>query len=174
ARVVALAPPIDMPRCSVLMARRSNRLYNRYFAGLLVAQALKRRLYFPDLPRVAFPPRATLRVFDELYTAPRNGFAGADDYYRRASSAPLVPAIRVPTLILTARAAPFIPVEPFEELRLPPAVELEIVERGGHLGFLGRGGAGGRRWAERRVVEWLLAGLADKSAVGGDRLPSGG
>ena len=28
----------------------------------------------------------TIRLFDDLYTAPRRGFADATDYYRRASS----------------------------------------------------------------------------------------
>lgn len=156
-RVAALGPPVDLRRCSALMEQRRNRFYNRYFAGLLVANALKRRHYFPELPRVQFPRKTTLRVFDELYTAPLNGFADADDYYTRASSAPLIPRIRVPTLILTARDDPFIAVEPLEELLLPPQVELRVVKHGGHLGFVGRDGAGGMRWAERRVVEWLLS-----------------
>lgn len=156
ARVAALGPPVDMRRCAVLMAQRRNRFYNRYFARILIDHALKRQRYFPELPRVRFPAHATLRIFDELYTAPRNGFTGADDYYTRASSAPLVPGIRVPTLILAARDDPFIAVEPLEELGRPPGVELRIVDRGGHLGFVGRDGTGGMRWAEQRVVEWLL------------------
>jgi predicted alpha/beta-fold hydrolase len=156
-RVAVLGPPADMRRCSQLMEQRRNRFYNRYFAGILVANALKRRHYFPDLPRVVFPRRTTLRVFDELYTAPLGGFADADDYYTRSSSAPLIPGIRVPTLILAARDDPFIAVEPLEELKLPPNVELRVLEHGGHLGFVGKDGAGGLRWAERRVVEWLLS-----------------
>ena len=98
----------------------------------------------------------TLRLFDELYTAPRNGFADALDYYRRSSAAPLVPRIRVPTLILTARDDPFIAVEPFEGLRAPAHVRVQIAPYGGHVGFLGRDGAGGIRWADRRVVGWLV------------------
>lgn len=155
-RVVALGPPADLRRCSALMEQPRNRLYNRYFAGALVANALKRRHYFSELPRIAFPRQTTLLVFDDLYTAPLGGFAGADDYYIRASSAPLISGIRVPTLILTARDDPFIAVEPLEELKLPPTVQLRVVDRGGHLGFLGSDGAGGLRWAERRIVEWLL------------------
>jgi predicted alpha/beta-fold hydrolase len=157
-RVLALGPPIDMPRCSVLMARRGNRFYNRYFARILVSQAIQRQRLFPDTPSVQFPRRATLRVFDELYTAPRNGFAGADDYYRRVSSFPLIASIHLPVLILTARDDPFIAVEPFEELRLPACVELHIIPRGGHLGFVGRDHLGGMRWAEAKVVDWLVCG----------------
>jgi predicted alpha/beta-fold hydrolase len=63
--------------------------------------------------------------------------------------------IQVPAFILTARDDPFIAVEPFETFSPAPATEVHIIERGGHLGFLGRDGAGGFRWAERRLVEWI-------------------
>ena len=98
----------------------------------------------------------TMRLFDELYTAPRNSFADALDYYHRASCAALIPNIQVPTLILTARDDPFIAVEPFERLKVPPHILIRIVPHGGHIGFLGWDGAGGIYWAERRMVEWAL------------------
>jgi predicted alpha/beta-fold hydrolase len=156
AKVVALGPPIDMARCAVLMARPGNRFYNRYFAGHLVREAMTRQKLFPDLAPVRFPQKTTLRIFDELYTAPRNSFAGADDYYRRASALPLVGSIPVPTLVVTARDDPFIAAEPFEELRPPAHVEVRLLDHGGHLGFVGRDGSGGWRWVERRVADWLL------------------
>jgi predicted alpha/beta-fold hydrolase len=30
------------------------------------------------------------------------------------------------------------------------------MEQGGHLGFLGRDPSGSIRWAEERIVEWLV------------------
>jgi predicted alpha/beta-fold hydrolase len=157
ARVAALGPPIDLARCSVLLARPQNRIYEVQFVRELSADARWRQRYFPDLPPLRFPQRLTMRLFDELYTAPRGGFADAQDYYSRASSFPLIGRITVRTLILTARDDPFIAVAPFEELAPPPGVEVQILPRGGHLGFLGWDGAGGIRWAERRAVDWLLA-----------------
>ena len=71
------------------------------------------------------------------------------------SKSPFIPRISVPALILTARDDPFIAVEPFEELRLPSHVVLRILPHGGHIGFLGWDGAGGIRWAERRLVDWV-------------------
>src|SRR5206468_4012233 len=100
--------------------------------------------------------RLTLRQFDDLYTAPLWSFQDAQDYYRQASSLPLVPRVQVPTLVLTARDDPFIAVEPFEGLPAAPRLEVHIAEYGGHLGFLGWDGTGGIRWAERRLVEWVL------------------
>lgn len=159
ARVAVLNPPIDLTRCAVLISLPRNRMYDRRFVSELVRLAERRQACFPDQPRVMFPRGLTLVGFDDCYTAPRNGFVDAADYYRRMSSYPLVPRIELPTLILTARDDPFIAVEPFEELKLPPAVTLHIAPHGGHVGYVGPDGAGGVRWAERRVVEWLLQGL---------------
>ncbi len=158
ARVAAVGPPIDLKRCSDLLAQRRNRFYEKFFLRDLVAAARKRQRLFPDLPPLHLPRPFTLRGFDDLYTAPRSGFADALDYYRRASALPLIHRIRVPALILTARDDPFIAVAPFEELSPPPGVTLCVLPRGGHLGFLGHDGAGGIRWAERRVLEWVLGG----------------
>jgi len=156
AAVAAVGPPIDLHRCLDLLRQPRNRFYETHFLRNLVALAHRRRRYFREPAPLRFPRGLTLQDFDELYTAPRAGFAGALDYYRRASALPLIPRIAVPTLILTARDDPFIAVEPFESLRGLSAVEVRIVERGGHLGFLGWDGAGGIYWAERRVVEWVL------------------
>ena len=158
-RVAALNPPIDLERCSRLLELPHNRIYEKRFLRELLADALGRRLHFPDLPEVPFPRRMNLRQFDDLYTAPRNGFAGAADYYARASSYPLIPRIPIPALILTARDDPFIAVEPFDELRVPPHVQVHIAPRGGHVGFVGWDRAGGVRWAERTLADWLCAGI---------------
>ncbi|HEV3238742.1 MAG TPA: alpha/beta fold hydrolase [Gemmataceae bacterium] len=154
-RVTALAPPIDLTSCAAMLARPQCRLYERHFLKDLIAEAVARQQVFPDLPPLRFPRTMTIRLFDELYTAPRRGFADASDYYRRSSSMPLLERIQVPTLILAARDDPFIAVEPFEALSLPASVRVRIQNHGGHLGFLGRDGAGGYRWAEQRIVDWI-------------------
>ena len=155
-RVGVISPPIDLERCSVMLAHRRNRIYEGHFVGELMADAQRRQRFFPDLPPLRFPRRVTVRLFDDLYTAPRAGFSDSAEYYHRASSAPLIGRIALPTLILTARDDPFIAVEPFEELTPPPNVTLRILPHGGHVGFLGCDGSGGFRWAERRLVEWLM------------------
>ena len=68
---------------------------------------------------------------------------------------PLIPHIQVPTLIVTGRDDPFIPVESFESIAAPSHVTVRMVPRGGHLGFLGWDSAGGVHWAERRLAEWI-------------------
>src|SRR5262249_5880604 len=100
-RVGAPAPPVDPERCAGMNARPQNRLYDTYFVRELIQEAHLRQHHFPDLPPLRFPRRMTIRLFDDLYTAPRCGFADALDYYRRVSSFRLVPRIQLPTFILT-------------------------------------------------------------------------
>jgi predicted alpha/beta-fold hydrolase len=45
-------------------------------------------------------------------------------------------AMQIPATILTARDDPVIPVGSFEQLELPPNVELDIAPYGGHCGFI--------------------------------------
>jgi predicted alpha/beta-fold hydrolase len=158
ARVAAIGPPIDLARCVDLIGEPRNRFYEVHFLRDLIALGRQRRRYFPELPLVRFTPTLTLRAFDEQYTAPLAGFRDAADYYRRASSLPLVPRIALPTLILTSRDDPFIAVEPFETLAALANVAVRISPRGGHLGFIGWDGRGGIRWVDRQLVEWLHGG----------------
>jgi uncharacterized protein len=151
--VATIAPPIDLVRCSELLARYP--FYDAFYVHHLTSQVTQHQQYLPDVPKVVFPRRMNLKQFDDLYTAPRWGYADALDYYRRASALPWIPAICVPTFILTARDDPFVAVEPFETLPALTAVELHISAHGGHLGFLGRDGIGGFRWAEAQLVNWL-------------------
>jgi uncharacterized protein len=155
-RMVAVAPPIDLVRCSALISLPKNRIYDRFFANQLVRLAKIRQQHYPNPPLPDFPRRLTIRQFDDLFTAPRCGFVDAMDYYRKASSYPFISRIRMPALIVTARDDPFVAVSAFDELQPPANVQLEIHDRGGHLGFLGYDGRGGVRWVERRIVEWLM------------------
>lgn len=154
-RVAALAPPVDLVRCSELLGERRNRLYEAHFLRQLVAQAQRRQWLLCQKP-ITFPRALTMRIFDDVYTARQWGFEGALDYYRRASALPLLAEIAVPTLILTARDDPFIAIEPFDSSAVPGHVEVRILPRGGHIGFLGWDGAGGVHWAEHRITQWVL------------------
>jgi predicted alpha/beta-fold hydrolase len=157
AAVAAVSPPIDLEQCAAILAKPRNRLYELYYLRGLMAQVRQRQAVFPEDARVQFPRRMTMRLFDGLYTAPRCGFDSALHYYRRASSAALVPRIRVPAWILSARDDPFVVVEPLDALAPPRHIKLTIVNRGGHLGFLGRNETGGIRWAEQQIADWVLA-----------------
>jgi predicted alpha/beta-fold hydrolase len=157
--VAAVAPPIDLVRCSEMISRLP--FYDRFYVRQLIGQVQAHARHFSDVAPPVFPLRASLREFDDVYTAPRWGYAGALDYYRRASAKALMSRIQLPCLILTARDDPFIALEPFLDMMPSPLVQIEVAAHGGHLGFLGGDGQGGVRWAETRVVAWALRQVAD-------------
>jgi hypothetical protein len=104
-----------------------------------------------DLSRVE-----TVYDFDEFYTAPRHGFAGAEDYYARASAGPILPQILVPGLVVHAEDDPFIPVDSYRGLEFPKSLALELIPSGGHLGYISRTRwDGDHRWLEARLSRWL-------------------
>jgi predicted alpha/beta-fold hydrolase len=155
--VAAVSAPLDIVRCSNLMEKLP--FYNQYYVRSMVRQIHNNRRHFPHLPRLRFPRAMTLRMLDEIHTAPQGGFASAMDYYQQASSLPLVPRIQVPALLLTARDDPFISSQEYEDLKGLPNLKICIAPRGGHLGFLGWDGQGGIRWSEGQVVQWLVKNL---------------
>lgn len=156
AGVAAMSAPIDLTRCSELLAQPANRIYERFYLRKLVYQAEQHQAHFRDLPKITFPKNLTLRQFDDVHTAARWGFASAEEYYRLSSALPLLPDVKVPVFLLTARDDPFIATGPYETLPTRAGQQIEIVDRGGHLGFLGDDGAGGIRWAERRLLDWVV------------------
>ena len=95
----------------------------------------------------------SLRLFDELLTAPRGGFRDAADYYAQSSSAQFVPTIHVPTLILAARDDPFVDPGPIENLHVPAHIEIQLTDHGGHVGYIGRDNL---YWGEQAVTDWLM------------------
>lgn len=161
ASAIAVNPPIDLELCSQGMQQGFNRVYDRHFTKLLRTQVQERIDTFADAPRPtgSLNPES-LRQFDDEYTAPASGFDGVEDYYFQSSAAQFIDSIQIPTMILTARDDPLIPVSSFEQLPQLPAVTLQIEEHGGHLGYLSSNRTDGDcRWMDARVISWLAEPL---------------
>ena len=156
-RAISVNPPIDLVTGCESIASRANRIYDRHFTGVLVKHLEEWWRVRPDAVRPAEEMRPrTLRQFDDWFTASALGYADALDYYRRSSAAQFIPAIRVPTTIITSRDDPFVPFEMFSADRVayPACVRLLATDRGGHVGFIGTGGDDpDNRWLDWRVVE---------------------
>jgi len=156
---MAVCPPTDLAACSRQISRLSNRPYDRYFVRLLCQQLAHPASGLGEAAGAILSRRrpGTLWDFDNEFTAVVCGFSDADNYYRLASSAPWIPKIRIPTLILASRDDPMIPSGALESVHAPAAVRIHLSERGGHLGFVGRAGVDpDRRWMDWRVVDWVL------------------
>jgi predicted alpha/beta-fold hydrolase len=153
-RAAAVSAPLDLAAAGRALDLGFNRqVYTRSFLSTLRRKALAKLERFPGLfSALRVRGATTLHEFDDAVTAPLHGFRGADDYWARASSAPWLEHIRVPTLVLNARNDPFLPEAALERAarKAAPAVLLEFPREGGHAGFPGR-----RGWLARRVLEFL-------------------
>ena len=82
----------------------------------------------------------TMRLFDNMVTAPMFGFIDADHYYDSSSCRPLLPMVHHNALILSSLDDPFIPPSTVpEESELPSNIEMHISKYGGHIGFVDGG-----------------------------------
>ena len=155
---VAVSVPFDLARGCQRISHGFSQVYERFFLRSLIAKARQKLDRHPDL----FDARAldgvrTLWDFDDVVTAPVHGFRDALDYYTQSSSIHYLPGIRVPTLLLSAADDPFLPAEVLHEVRLiaerNAALEVEFVERGGHVGFV----SGRVPWRPVYYAEWRVA-----------------
>jgi hypothetical protein len=154
--VAAVSAPIDLGQSSLRLSRPENRFFDRYFTRALCGHVRCLHAKLPDLAPLEFPPDMTVRQFDDLYTAPRSGFQNADDYYRRASSLPLIPAIQYRTLLVGAADDPVVETGCYRSLAAGSNLEVLVTPHGGHMGFLGTSpGTRGVRWMDSVILQWI-------------------
>lgn len=155
----AVSPIIEIGDCVRALERPENALYQWNFVKDLKARLRRKDRFWPGRFDLAQLGRIrTVRQFDETYTAPHFGFAGADDYYHRASAMRVIDRLRVPALIITAEDDPFVPARPFHDPKVSnhPSIELVLCEHGGHCGFVGPPSEGDDGyWAEGRIVDFV-------------------
>jgi hypothetical protein len=156
--VCAVSPVLELAACVRALEKRQNFVYQWNFVRGLKARMRRKALTHPgQYPVMRLAEVRSVRQFDELFTAPHFGFAGADDYYHRASAMRVIDRIRVPALIITAEDDPFVPVAPFRDARLTgnDHIRLIVTPHGGHCGFVADATAeDDGYWAERQVVEF--------------------
>jgi uncharacterized protein len=158
--VCGVSPVIELESCVRAIERRQNVVYQLNFVRNLRARMRRKARAFPGDWELAPLWRIwTIRAFDELYTAPHHGFAGASDYYHRASAMRVIDRIAIPALILTAEDDPFVPVEPFRDPRVAqnPNIRTIVTPHGGHCGFVSEPNGYDGYWAERLLVDFALA-----------------
>ncbi len=166
---VAVSVPYDLVAGAARLERGlMGRIYTEYFLRNLRKKVrAKARLLDAHIDVRATLRARTLRAFDDAATAPLHGFASADDYYRRSSSAPYLEDIRIPTLLLHAEDDPFLPSDaiPRDTIASNPHLVAGLTERGGHVGFITWSDAPDdprrrlRFWAEEESARFLAAHL---------------
>jgi hypothetical protein len=154
---VAISAPIDLAVTARRMLRWRNFLYQAYVLRDMRAQALAPIAELTQAERQAIRGARTIWDFDDRFSAPRNGFNGAVDYYERNSARHFLGAVAVPTLVIHALDDPWVPSEPYRAFawKSNPHLVPLLPAAGGHVGFHGRD----RRtpWHDLAAVRFLAA-----------------
>jgi predicted alpha/beta-fold hydrolase len=134
---VSISAPFDLAISSRRIRASRNWIYHRHLLNQIKAEALVPTARLSPAERRAVEECRSIWEFDDLFIAPRHGFAGADDYHVRCSARAYAAGIRVPTLIIHALDDPWIPRAAYDgvDWTALAAVRLVLTPSGGHVGF---------------------------------------
>lgn len=160
---VAISVPYDLAAGSQLLERsRMGRLYASYFLRSLKHKVrLKKELLGPVLNLDAVLDSRTIWEFDDVATAPLNGFESALAYYAECSSCKFLENICIPALLIHAEDDPFLPAHaiPSAEALSNPMIQFVMHPVGGHVGFLEGTPTKPSFWAEVEGARFLAEHL---------------
>lgn len=136
-----VSAPIRPKDAAARLMEPRNAVYHYFLLRRMKLEALSPFARLSQDEKTAIKTASSIYDFDNKFTAPRNGYGDADDYYARTAGIQFVPDITVPTLLVHARNDPWIPEQPYVELegRLPPKSQMLLTKGGGHVGFHERG-----------------------------------
>lgn len=136
--------------------------YTKHFLKTLKPKALAKAEQFPDvLDSAKIRAARTFAEFDTWGTAALHDFADAEDYWRRVSCGQFLPAVKTPTVLLSADDDPFNPGStlPRELAESHPYLVPQFTDHGGHVGFVAGSLLRPRYWVEDQL-ECLVRSFA--------------
>lgn len=161
-RSMLISPPVDLVQIERDFRTGFNRRYDKYLVSLLWEQNVERWKHFPEvMPKGADldQPVRRLKDLDDLVISPSGGYASTEAYYLDASPASKIASIRQPVTIFTSEDDPVVPIGPLMKAEKSRSIEMVLVKRGGHLGFMAsRNGDPDFRWLDWRILDWLEEG----------------
>ena len=162
---VAVSVPFNLNDCALRLDHGGSRVYRNYLLDRLRTSFKQRFSRIPLPLDVDVDRLRSFRAFDDQVTAPLNGFRDVHHYYSESSSRQYLRHIVTPTLILHARDDPFMwPGTPPRASELAPAVDLELSDAGGHVGFIyGNCPGRPRYWLEERIAAHLQKTLGTQA-----------
>lgn len=150
----AVSAPIDLMASARRFRDSRNALYQRWLLARMREEAVAGRAEISQSERSAITRAVDVIAFDDVFTAPRNGFRDAADYYARNSAQRVMTAIKVPTLVIHALDDPWIPAEAYRafDWKGAPSLTPLLPRGGGHVGFHA---PGGHSWADSRILKFF-------------------
>jgi predicted alpha/beta-fold hydrolase len=152
---VSVSAPIDLAAASQRFLHPRNRVYHWNLLRSMRGEALAAPVDLPPEEVRAIRAARSILAFDENFVAPRNGYVGADEYYRANAARYFLGRIRVPTLLICSLDDPWIPATAYTEHPWSDNANLiPLLSRGGgHVGFH----AAGTRtpWHDECIVRHL-------------------
>lgn len=154
-RHAAAVCPVISPAAGLASIENAPWFYEAYFLKKWRGSLRRKAQLFPSqYRREDWEQGQNLRRLTERLVEQYTDFGTLERYLDGYSLAgDRLAAMQVPSSILTAADDPIIPVDDFRQLRLSPAVRLEIAPHGGHCGFLR--GLRGRTYAEDFIAAAL-------------------
>jgi uncharacterized protein len=158
AAAATVSAPIDLAVTCRHMMRLRNRVYHHYILGLMKVEATGEGAVISAAERAAIMGARTVWDYDDVFIAPRYGFASAEDYYERCRPTRFLAGIRVPTLILDALDDPWIPGSLYRDYDWASNRSLTPIlpDHGGHVGFHGTDSE--QPWSDRAVLRFFEHG----------------
>jgi predicted alpha/beta-fold hydrolase len=155
AAAATVSAPIDLAITCRFMMRPRNRLYHRYILDHMRVEATGEGAIVSAAERAAIMGAATVWDYDDVFIAPRYGFASAEDYYERCRPTRFMAGIRIPTLILGALDDPWVPGALYKNYDWASNRSLTPVlpDDGGHVGFHGTGSR--QPWSDLTVARFF-------------------
>ncbi|HET6545433.1 MAG TPA: alpha/beta fold hydrolase [Rhodanobacteraceae bacterium] len=158
AYALAINPVIDPAACLAAL-ETAPWFYQRYFLRKWRGSLRRKQTAFPG--RELFTRAelsGNLRELTRSLVLRHTDFGSLENYLDGYSIAgERLSALRVPATLLAAADDPIIPLADFRRLTLPPQVELQIADHGGHCGYLRDLSL--RSWSEDFVAERMLRHL---------------
>ena len=157
-----VSPPVNLGEAAKRLDEGRNRMYQKYFlrklGRLLRRKKEKNSAAFSEL--VGPQTFSSIRGFDTHFTAKKNGFSSAEEYYSIASPKNLE-KIQNKICIIHSKDDPFIGHSDLEKLDAlkNPNLQVHLTNYGGHVGFYGGRSQGYMvdQWAQHYFAETLLS-----------------
>jgi len=158
---VSVSAPMELSVCADKMNKGFSKIYQFHLMKHLKSSLLaKYRIH--DMKNIigidenGVKDMKTFWEFDNIYTGPIHGFKNAKHYYDKSSAKGYLKDIETKTLIIHSLDDPFMTPEILPTVdEVSNSVDLEVHNKGGHVGFVTGSLLKPKYWLEDRIIEYF-------------------